>query len=209
MSEAAIALLAKILIAGGALGFAFGAWKWHGHTEYQRGRADMAAEVNKVGEKKVAANVVLEAARNAVDAKGELTYLERMKALETRDAEEHARSAALRDRVARLQRAGAGSDARRPDPGDTCRAEFRDYSERIEGLLRQAESVGLRSATLVVGLRDLAGEGESGLARAAAVIGRCQDYARAVKLETPAPDSAAAAPAAPPAAAPPAALPTP
>jgi beta-phosphoglucomutase-like phosphatase (HAD superfamily) len=56
-------ILTKLGIYALVLAALYGAWQWHGDSEYKRGRAELAAEVNAKGKEVEAARAALEKAK--------------------------------------------------------------------------------------------------------------------------------------------------
>lgn len=176
-------MIARALIALTLL--AAGYWLWHADRErYAAAKvAVLAGQVRAEADRVAAEREQLGQARDEAAAKGTFNYLERAKAQEHQHDQERDYVAGLERRVVRLRGdLSASGGAIRPDPGGACTAEYRQYSERVEGLLREGRDLGVAGAELAVAARGLAGEGAGRLAASASLIELARDWAQAVKL---------------------------
>jgi len=181
------AALAALALVGLLFGLARGAWAWHGKTEYERGKAEMAALVDAAGKQVTAARdaigaAKLEGARAALDQ-----FTVQMHDME-KQREDIAAVAAARGRALDRLRASASVGAREVsvDPADACAAP-KLRAQSCDRLLGEGQRLAIEGAGLVDALGGLVGEGQDALGSDAALILLAQRWAAAVQLGKEAP----------------------
>lgn len=177
------AWLARLLIAGGALALLWGAWNWdrdrHAAAAVKAALEPIKAEAARVK----AERDQLAKDKQALADQAVADFNERERKDKEREQADNLRRAADRLALDRL-RASAVAGGRRVDTAaaNTCSAEHQQRDERLDGLLAEGQRLAIEGAELVAQARELVGEGERGLGRAASLIELANDWGRAVRL---------------------------
>ena len=161
----------------------WGAWQWHGDSEYKRGRAELAAEVNAKGKEVEAARAALEKAKQdlvaqaATQEKVKAAELEKIReAIKTLDNDRSRTINGLRSTLATY------TNEVRPATGSACELEIlrRQASDRLllEGQRLAVEGAGLLDASVGV-----VGQCEVALRQQAIVLQAAKQWAVAVELK--------------------------
>lgn len=175
-------LLTKLGILAALLAGFWAAYAWHGRSEYQRGRAEMAAAVDAKGKEADAANQALAGAKQqSVDqalqhATVKAAELETIRAsIKTLDDDRSRTIERLR------QSASAGAGEERPAAGAAC-ADHILRRQASDGLVHEGQRIAIEGAELLDQAQRLVGEGQGLIGQQGALIGLCQAYGRAVSL---------------------------
>jgi hypothetical protein len=174
--------LYKLGILAAALAAFWLAYNWHGNSEYKRGRAEMAAEVNAKSEELEAANNALSGAKRdlvaqaAINAATKAAEMEKVReAIKTLDD--------TRSRTIDRLRASAGARASEASPaaGDACASHIL-RRQACDALLAEGQRLAIEGAGLLDAAVGLVGEGKVLLGGQVGTIELCQAYGTAVKL---------------------------
>lgn len=175
-------VLAGLVVTVAAVSILSMAWKWHGRTEYQRGKDEMAALVKAESDKVAAVREELGKVREQAAKDASAEYKSTIQSLE---AQREALTALANDRGAAIERLRATAAARTRevdvDSGDPCRAP-KLRAQEAGRLLAEGQGLAIEGAGLVDTLAGLVDQGEIALGESAAVIVLAKSWARAVKM---------------------------
>jgi hypothetical protein len=158
------------------------AYSWHGSSEYKRGRAEMAAEVNAKGKELEAANKALSGAKQDLVAQAGINAA--VKAAEMEKVREAIKTLDdTRSRTIDRLRATASARASEASPaaGSACASEIL-RRQASDALLAEGQRLTIEGAGLLDAAVGLVGEGKVLLGSQVGVIELCQAYGTAVKL---------------------------
>lgn len=177
-------LIYKLLGLGALLGALW--WLWDSDRDRHAAAAVEAAvkPIRELGIKVAAERDQLAKDKQTTADQAQAAFDERKRKDDEREQADKLRDAAHRVALERVRASAVGAGGRRVDEAaaNTCSAEHQQRDERFDGLLAEGQSLGIEVRGLGEEVRQLVGEGERGLGRAASLIELAREWGRAVRL---------------------------
>jgi hypothetical protein len=168
-----LGILAALL---GGLLFAF--W-YHGHAEFKRGRAEMAAEVDAKGKEVDLVRGELARVKAGMVVAAEATFVAEKETLEKRNVELKVIADSRLSALTRLRATSIDPNKVSGATEGTCRVDDLRTANR---LLAEGQAIAIEGAGLLDEALGLVGQGETALGEQAAIIRLAQAYAKAVAV---------------------------